>query len=171
MIIHDYRFAVEHHCKYHCAGQAILGTTLSLYEPSDQPQIVKKQMSTEEVVFSETEIGHMLRGFERTSQVPMTWGPACKQSGYSESRAREREIKRDRYAGQKKVALNKCSSFLTVNPKSKFKEPSLHWSNSLIKQPVDIDVYYDTKTKNRTQTKKIFCRDGSCSIWHSIAPK
>ena len=42
MIIHDYRFAVEHHCKYHCAGQAILGTTLSLYEPSDQPQIVKK---------------------------------------------------------------------------------------------------------------------------------
>ena len=69
---------------------------------------------------------------------------------------REREIERDRYAGQKKVALNKCSSFLTVNPKSKFKEPSLHWSNSLIKQPVDIDVYYDTKTKNRIQTKKYF---------------
>ena len=98
----------------------------------------------------------MLRGFERTSQVPMTWGPSCKQSGHSESRAREREIERDRYAGQKKVALNKCSSFLTVNPKSKLREPSLHWSNSLIKQPVDIDVYYDTKTKNRIQTKKYF---------------
>ena len=107
----------------------------------------------------------MLRGFERTSQVPMTWGPSCKQSGHSESRAREREIERDRYAGQKKVALNKCSSFLTVNPKSKLREPSLHWSNSLIKQPVDIDVYYDTKTKNRTQTQKIFCRDGSCTAY------
>ena len=129
--------------------------TLSLYEPSDQPQIVKKQMSTEEVVFSETEIGHMLRGFERTSQVPMTWGPACKAKRLFRIKSeREREIERDRYAGQKKVALNKCSSFLTVNPKSKFKEPSLHWSNSLIKQPVDIDVYYDTKTKNRIQTKK-----------------
>ena len=67
---------------------------------------------------------------------------------------REREIERDRYAGQKKVALNKCSSFLPVNPKSKLREPSLHWSNALIKQPVDIDVYHDTKTKNRTQTKK-----------------
>jgi hypothetical protein len=53
-------------------------------------------MSIEEVDFSETEIGHMLRGFERTSQVPMTWGPSCKQSGHSESRARERERDRER---------------------------------------------------------------------------
>ena len=90
----------------------------------------------------------MLRGFERTSQVPMTWGPSCK---------RERE--RDGYAGPQRVASNKRSSLLTVNAskslrKLKFWEPSLHLSNSLIKQPVDIDVYYDAKTKNRNTNQR-----------------
>ena len=71
------------------------------------------------------------------------------------------ERERDGYAGPQRVASNKRSSLLTVNAskslrKLKFWEPSLHLSNSLIKQPVDIDVYYDTKTKNRTQTKKNF---------------
>ena len=82
-------------------------------------------------------------------------GPFLQAKGpFRIKREREREIERDRYAGQKRVALNKCSNFLTVNPKSKLRELSLHGSHSLIKQPVDIDVYYDTKTKNRTQTKK-----------------
>ena len=42
LIIDDYRFAVRHF-KYHCANQTILSTTLSLYEPLDQPQIVKQK--------------------------------------------------------------------------------------------------------------------------------
>ena len=82
-----------------------------------------------------------------------------KCSSFFQNQERERDRERDReretdMQGRKKVALNKCSSFLPVNPKSKLREPSLHWSNALIKQPVDIDVYHDTKTKNRTQTKK-----------------
>ena len=69
------------------------------------------------------------------------------------------ERERDGYAGPQRVASNKRSSLLTVNAsrslrKLKFWEPSLHLSNSLIKQPVDIDVYYDAKTKNRNTNQR-----------------